>query len=60
MNPKSTAQHGFQLISPEPHASEASHTKEVLQEVFELLEEFGPAWYTEELHKRAAAALKCN
>lgn len=29
----------------------------VLREVFELLEDYAPIWYTEELHNRAAAAL---
>lgn len=29
----------------------------VLQELFELLEDYAPAWYTEEHHQRAAAAL---
>ncbi len=28
-----------------------------LRELFELLEDYAPAWYTEELHNRAAAAL---
>ena len=36
-------------ISPEPRA--------VLKELFELLEEYGPTWYTEELHIRARLAL---
>jgi hypothetical protein len=31
--------------------------KAVLQELFELLEEYAPVWYTEELHDRAKAAL---
>ncbi len=30
----------------------------VLKEIFHLLEEYGPAWYTEELHDRAALALR--
>ena len=29
----------------------------VLREVFELLEDYAPMWYTQELHNRAAAAL---
>ncbi len=29
----------------------------VLRELFELLEDYAPIWYTEELHSRAAAAL---
>jgi len=35
--------------SPDPRA--------VLKELFELLEEYGPFWYTEELHIRARIAL---
>ena len=29
----------------------------VLRECFELLEDYAPIWYTEELHNRAASAL---
>lgn len=29
----------------------------VLRELFELLEDYGPSWYTEELHNRVTAAL---
>jgi len=29
----------------------------VLEELFQLLEEYGPSWYTEEHHNRAVAAL---
>lgn len=29
----------------------------VLREMFELLEDYAPIWYTEDLHSRAAAAL---
>lgn len=31
--------------------------REVLQQFFQLLEEYAPVWYTEELHNRAVAAL---
>lgn len=31
--------------------------REVLEEIFLLLEEFGPNWYTERLHERAKTAL---
>jgi hypothetical protein len=31
--------------------------REVLEELFELLEEYAPTWYTEEHHNRAMAAL---
>jgi hypothetical protein len=30
----------------------------VIQEMFTLLEDYAPAWYTEEHHNRAAAALQ--
>jgi hypothetical protein len=29
----------------------------VLQELLELLEDYGPTWYTEEIHNRAVAVL---
>ena len=31
---------------------------EVFAELFALLEDYGPAWYSEELHDRAEAALE--
>jgi prephenate dehydrogenase len=31
--------------------------REVLEELFQLLEDYAPAWYTEEHHDRAVAAL---
>jgi hypothetical protein len=31
--------------------------REVLEELFELLEDYAPTWYTEEHHNRAMAAL---
>ncbi len=31
---------------------------EVLAELFELLEEYAPSWYTEERHDRALSALR--
>jgi hypothetical protein len=31
--------------------------KAVLEELFELLEDYGPSWYTEEHHNRIIAAL---
>ena len=36
------------------HSAEA---KAALRELFELLEDYAPTWYTEEHHNRAAAAL---
>ncbi len=32
-------------------------SREVLEELFELLEDYAPTWYTEEHHNRAVAAL---
>ena len=32
-------------------------TREALEELFQLLEEYAPTWYTEEHHDRAVAAL---
>ena len=31
--------------------------EKVFEEIFILLEDYGPVWYTEELHNRAVAAL---
>jgi hypothetical protein len=45
----STFSHGKQLQPVNP--------AKVLAELFELLEEYGPSWYTEEHHNRAIAAL---
>lgn len=43
----------YQAASPEP--------KVVLKELFELLEDYAPGWYTEDQHNRAVAALrKCG
>lgn len=42
------------LISIEQHRPSNSS---ILRDLFELLEDYAPAWYTEELHNRAAAAL---
>jgi hypothetical protein len=33
-------------------------SKAVLRELFELLEDYGPLWYTERHHNKAAAALQ--
>lgn len=32
-------------------------SKSILEDLFELLEEYAPAWYTEEHHDRAVTAL---
>lgn len=42
--------------NPESHTS-APTAREVLEELFLLLEDYAPAWYTEQHHNRAVAAL---
>ena len=37
---------------------EKSEFAEVFRELFNLLEQYAPVWYTEEHHKRAVAALR--
>jgi hypothetical protein len=44
---------GFQQTVSRPAPAPTA----VLREVFELLEEYGPPWYTEEIHDRILAAL---
>ena len=45
-------------VSPLPPQPETvSKTKAVLEELFVLLEEYGPVWYTQEHHDRAVKAL---
>ena len=44
--------------APQPGAGmRVPTTREVLEEMFQLLEDYAPAWYTEQLHDRAVAAL---
>ena len=43
-------------IDAEPVCS--SDPKAALEELFQLLEEYAPAWYPEEIHDRALAALQ--
>jgi hypothetical protein len=44
-------------IGTNPQPCQAITTKAALEELFELLEEYGPIWYTEEHHNRALSAL---
>jgi hypothetical protein len=37
---------------------EATRPTIVLRKLFELLEDYGPPWYTQEYHDRAVAALQ--
>jgi hypothetical protein len=55
-------------ISPQRNPAERSardseelllaNPKDVFIELFELLEDYGPKWYTEEQHNRAVEALR--
>lgn len=38
-------------------SQQSTSTKEVLRELFTLLEEYAPTWYSENLHNRAVDAL---
>ena len=44
-------------IGTTPQRLQAITTKAALEELFGLLEEYGPIWYTEEHHNRALSAL---
>jgi len=39
-------------------AMDKAEAIEVLAQLYELLEDYGPIWYSEELHYRAEAALR--
>jgi len=38
-------------------ATESADALSVLRELFEILQDYAPIWYTEDLHNRAASAL---
>ena len=38
--------------------AQSVYVAEVFRELFNLLEQYAPTWYTEEHHKRAVAALR--
>ncbi len=44
-------------VSPIMYTTEGSDPRSMLRELFELLQDYAPIWYTEELHNRTAAAL---
>lgn len=49
------------LVGTEKHPSQQPQSAIVIGaflELFELLEEYAPAWYTEELHNRAVTAVR--
>jgi len=44
-------------VSPIMYTTEGIDPHTILRELFELLQDYSPMWYTEELHNRTAAAL---
>ncbi len=44
-------------VSPIMYTTGGSDPRSMLRELFELLQDYAPIWYTEELHNRTAAAL---
>jgi len=44
-------------VNSKTFTNECADASSVLRELFELLQDYAPIWYTEELHNRAAAAL---
>ena len=63
MNTNSTQQSGparyRRYSNDEPDAKlELARVKDVLAELYELLEDYAPTWYTEQHHKKAASALR--
>lgn len=53
---RASARVAREAYAPQPRRP-APTPKAVLQELFDLLEEYAPVWYTEELHDRAKTAL---
>jgi len=45
------------VVRPEMFATASAEPVAILRELFELLEDYAPIWYTEELHSRTANAL---
>jgi len=41
-----------------PELAERERSIDVFQEIYKLLEDYAPAWYSEELHGRTKAALR--
>jgi hypothetical protein len=53
-----SAQSGIQSDKSNAFQAQSVFTAEVLREFFTLLEEYAPAWYTEQQHNRAVVALR--
>jgi len=44
-------------VSSIMYTPQSANPSSVLRELFELLQDYAPTWYTEELHNRTAIAL---
>jgi hypothetical protein len=49
-----------QPIPIDLHSRQEVAAKAALEELYQLLEDYGPAWYTEEHHERAVRALQAS
>jgi hypothetical protein len=57
MNVEHLDRMSISTLETEANAPCAPTQRAVLEELYKLLEEYAPAWYTEEHHNRALAAL---
>jgi len=58
MSPRTTGTQAAKSSALKPRKPHTSETvDEIWAELYELLEDYGPIWYTEELHNRATRAL---
>jgi hypothetical protein len=61
MIPDSSKRTDLRLIKNQHSFSQRElqeETKKVLREMYDLLEQFAPAWYPQELHQRAESVLR--
>jgi hypothetical protein len=57
MNVEQLDQISVSTLETDPDAHCVPTQRAVLEELFKLLEDYAPTWYTEEHHNRAVAAL---
>jgi hypothetical protein len=57
MNARPASEAGLFIVSSKSARPGACTPREVLQELVQLLVEYGPTWYTDTMHERAVAAL---
>ena len=49
--------HPMSMHEEEPRATEVLRLREALKLMYDLLEDYAPSWYGEEIHAKAEAAL---